>query len=465
MQIALASDDLPSTTRMTAHKLGSMTASGRNHFLQRWLAAVMVLLISVWSAAPVQAWPWGGDQNSAKARGERIVDASAPTGRLQEVSPPGAVQQLQQALNRHQPRLTLISPNDGSLLKNRRTSLEIQVEDWPLAEDPQLGLGAHVALQIDDQPPLRFSQASKGRLTIDLPELSPGSHRFSAYAAMPWGEAVKSPGASLQWRLDLLQELIGTQPEQDAPWLAVVSPAELGRGEPLLIDWLIWNAPLQNLREGDGRWRLRISVNGDSFLVDRQDALWLKGAGNGGVQMELLDGMGEPITPVFNNQFRSQDSLSGERPIWMQSKLSDEQIARLLGEAVPEPTPPAQPAAVAITEQPTQSEQPAAPEPQPAPTAAEDTASTPDSQSIAGDHDAVQLEPQPAPAREEAAESSDPSDAKPKETNPSKSASTSRPKAIASPPPAPAKESNTNAPTSSLGGSARELLNANGTQR
>ena len=452
MQIGLASDDLSSMTRMTALKLGSMTASGRNHFLQRWLAAVLVLLISVWSAAPVQAWPWGGDQNPAKARGDRIVNANAPTGRLQEVSPPGAVQQLQQALNHHQPRLTLISPNDGSLLKDRRTSIEIQVEDWPLAEDPQLGLGAHVALQIDDQPALRFSQASKGRLTIDLPDLSPGSHRFSAYAAMPWGEAVKSPGATLQWRLDLVQELIGTQPEQDAPWLAVVSPAELGRGEPLLIDWLIWNAPLQNLREGDGRWRLRISVNGDSFLVDRQDALWLKGAGNGGVQLELLDGMGEPITPVFNNQFRSLDALSGERPIWMQSKLSDEQIARLLGEVVPEPTPPAKPTAVVTTEQPTQSEQPAAPEPQPVPTAVEDTTSATDSQSITGDNDAVQLEPQPAPTREQAAESP-------------KSASTSQPKAIAAPPLAPEKESNTNAPTSSLGGSARELLNANGTQR
>ena len=44
------------------------------------------------------------------------------------------------------------------------------------------------------------------------------------------------------------------------------------------MDWLIWNAPLQNLREGDGRWRLRISIDGDSFLVDHQDALWLKGS-------------------------------------------------------------------------------------------------------------------------------------------------------------------------------------------
>ena len=71
---------------------------------------------------------------------------------------------------------------------------------------------------------------------------------------------------------------------------------------------------------------------------------------------------------------------------------------------------------------------------------------------MTGDNDAVQLEPQPAPTREQATESP-------------KSASTSQPKAIAAPTLAPEKESNTTAPTSSLGGSARELLNANGTQR
>jgi len=41
----------------------------------------------------------------------------------------------------------------------------------------------------------------------------------------------------------------------------------------VLIDWLLLDAPLQNLRGDDARWRLRISVNGDSFLVDRQTPL------------------------------------------------------------------------------------------------------------------------------------------------------------------------------------------------
>ena len=34
-----------------------------------------------------------------------------------------------------------------------------------------------------------------------MPPLNPGSHRLTVYAARPWGEVVKSPGASRQIRL------------------------------------------------------------------------------------------------------------------------------------------------------------------------------------------------------------------------------------------------------------------------
>ena len=314
-----------------------MAASGRTHHLHHWLQVLLAFWILVLPASAAHSWPWGGDGSGHQDRSTEIVSVTPPSGRLQEVSPPGAVQQLKAALSSHTPRLELIRPSDGSLMKTGEVKLSLRIEDWPLAEDPQLGLGAHVVLQIDDDPPLRFGHTDNDRLQITLPDLSPGSHRFTAYAALPWGEAVKSKGASLQWRLDLLQQLSGTQPDQDAPWLAVVSPSDLNSGDPLLIDWLIWNAPLQNLREGDGSWRLRISVNGDSFLVDRQEALWLKapGNGNGSVQMELLDGLGDPITPVFNNQLRATSTRPGVRPIWMQSRLNDEQMARLLGEAIP----------------------------------------------------------------------------------------------------------------------------------
>jgi hypothetical protein len=229
---------------------------------------------------------------------------------------------------------------DGTQFKTGPLNLEMKIEDWPLANDRELGLGAHVAIQIDDQAAIRLSRRDGNRVTLELPPLSPGSHRFTAYAAYPWGEAVKTPGASLHWSIDQLRPLIGTQPKSDSPWLAVVSPAELGGDSPLLLDWLVWNAPLQNLRDGDARWRLRITVNDDSFVVDQQDALWLQGIDNrkgiNTVQMELLNGIGESLEPMFNNQLRAVPDQLNPKPIWFQSSLDDTQLARLLGEAKPE---------------------------------------------------------------------------------------------------------------------------------
>ncbi len=329
---------------MAVHPLRSMDKSGRRHASIRWFAALFALILLCGLGQPVLAipsLPWANQPNSGSAPNQgKNLPTQNPSGRIREVEPPGAVQQLHQALAKHHPRLSLISPLDGSQLKGGPLNLELKIEDWPLANDRELGLGAHVAIQIDDQAPIRLSEQNGNRVTIELPALSPGSHRFTAYAAYPWGEAVKTPGASLHWSVDQLRPLMGTQPKRDAPWLAVVSPAELGGDSPLLLDWLVWNAPLQNLRAGDARWRLRITVNEDSFVVDQQDALWLQGIDNrkgiNTVQMELLNGIGESLEPMFNNQLREVPELKNPKPIWLQSTLNDTELARLLGETKPE---------------------------------------------------------------------------------------------------------------------------------
>ena len=321
-----------------------MDKSGRRHANIRWFAALIGLILLFGMGQPVLAipsLPWANQPNSRSVPNQgKNLPTQNPSGRLREVEPPGAVQQLHQALAKHHPQLSLISPLDGSQLKGGPLNLELKIEDWPLANDRELGLGAHVAIQIDDQAPVRLSERNGNRVSLELPPLSPGSHRFTAYAAYPWGEAVKTPGASLHWSVDQLRPLMGTQPKRDAPWLAVVSPAELGGDTPLLVDWLVWNAPLQNLRAGDARWRLRITVNEDSFVVDQQDALWLQGIDNhkgiNTVQMELLNGIGESLEPVFNNQLREVPERQSPKPIWLQSSLKDTELARLLGETKPE---------------------------------------------------------------------------------------------------------------------------------
>ena len=427
-------------------------------------AVLLVAVLFLGAGLPVHARPGFFNRDSGSAA--KPLSSSAPSGKLQEVAPPGAVQQLRQNLQQHRPSLRLIDPSNDSIVSSDALELRFEIDDWPLSSDPELGLGPHVVLQIDNRAPLRLSESDGNRLKVRIDDLEAGSHRFSAWAAYPWGEAVQAPGASVQGRVHLWQKLRGTQPERDAPWLVPVSPAGEQGLQPLLVDWLIWNAPLQNLREGDGRWRLRISIDGDSFLVDHQEALWLKGSNGSGshdIQMELLNGLGEPITPVFNNQLIHLKAASGAKPGWMRSRLTDSQLARLSGSPEPEvlevvessPEPPqkteekqqeqieqprdlsqAELKAEAVVEDEVDTQTTAAPQP----TAPEEN---------------EEREPEPPIAEQQPAE------------QPSK-AETARPTPAPekqAEPHQPADEEPKLKPSSSLGGSARELLNSDGRLR
>ncbi|SBO43594.1 hypothetical protein [Cyanobium sp. NIES-981] len=304
--------------------------------------------------------------------------STAPGGSLQEVPPPGGVRQLQGDLAAHHPHVRIDSPADGSVLPAVPWTLELAVQDWPLADAGSLGMGPHVVVQIDEQPPLRLSQAGpagnptagggSSSLSIELPPLEPGSHRVTAYAARPWGEAVKAAAASDQIRLARVAPNPLSQPAAGTPQLIPVSPAFPSPHQPVLIDWLLRDAPLQGLRQGDAGWRLRITVNGDSFLVDENTPLWLEGwrRGSNTVLLELVDGLGAPLNPPFNSLVREVwiDPLE-PGPAWEAAALAPDQAAQLLGRQPPPPVeaaaPPGGGGAGTAWEQPAaQSDQPAA---------------------------------------------------------------------------------------------------------
>ncbi len=279
-----------------------------------------------------------------------LLSTQGPSGRLQEVAPPVAVQQLQTALADHNPQVTILAPRDGAILPSGPLTLRLQVRDWPLVDAGALGLGPHVVVQIDDQTPLRVTQSAAtapNGLQIDLPALNPGSHRITAYAARPWGEGVKSPGAWDQIRVHRVAANPLAIPQAGTPQLIPVSPGDRAGQQPVLLDWLLLDAPLQGLRNNDASWRLRVTVNGDSFLVDQNAPLWLQGwqTGSNSVVLELVDGRGEPLNPPFNTQV-SEFVLdaTGPGPVWQGGRLGADELAQLLGNAPPAPTQP-QPAA------------------------------------------------------------------------------------------------------------------------
>ena len=319
-----------------------------------------------------------------------LIKTTSPDGHLQELSPPLAVQQIQATLADRQPRVTILAPADGTNLPNGNWTLKLLAQDWPLTDGGSLGLGPHVVIQIDDQEPIRLSEHRStpqgDSLQLTLPPLTPGSHRITAYAAKPWGEAAKNSGAASQIRVDRVAANPLTVPKPGSPQLLPVSPLGVVSSEPVLLDWLLLDAPLQHLRDNDGSWRLRVSVNGDSFITDQNVPIWLKGwtSGSNSLQLELLDGRGKPLNPPFNSVVSELVLKPSEpKPRWQLGRLSAEELASLVGQT---PTPAAP--------RPTNSKALAAPIPAPEPAPIATTKSEP--QPDPEPHLELQVEPQAA---------------------------------------------------------------------
>ena len=287
----------------------------------------LALVIGAWLALPLPAHAWNLPGRSAASP---PAGAPPPARGLQEVEPPTAVVQLAEALAQRQPRITILEPRDGALLPEAPWTLRLGVDDWPLVDAGPLGLGPHLMVQLDDGLPQPLVET-----TAVMPPLIPGSHRLTVYAVRPWGEVVKAPGAFRQIRLHRVAPNPLALPAEGSPQLLAVSPSQPSAGEPVLLDWLLIDAPLQNLRADDARWRLRVTVNGDSFLVNQQTPLWLKGwkPGSNAVLLELVDGRGEPLNPPFNSLVREVRLDPGlPRLPWLEPRLDGPTLARLLGE-------------------------------------------------------------------------------------------------------------------------------------
>ena len=327
-----------------------------DRLLRQGLALFLGLALLVGQASPSLAAPWSKQRSEPSS-------TSGSASLLQEVAPPGAAQQLSDQLRGKQPQLSVVSPKAGSQVGAGEWTLQLRLEDWPVLESSELGAGPHVVVQLDQQEPQRiFSSDSKGLINVAMPALTPGSHHLSAFAALPWGEAAASKNARIQWQLYRGLATPEALPDLDAPQLVAVPPQQLAAGAAVPINWFLFNAPLQHLRDGDEQWRLRLSLDGSSVVLDRAQSLWLKPlkAGEHFLKLELLDGDGNPLQPAFNSlvqELRMPISRAGA-PAFFSSRLSADQLAELSDpnyQPAPEPEPEPEP------------EPAAEPEPEPAP--------------------------------------------------------------------------------------------------
>ncbi len=333
------------------------------------LSIVMVLMAS-----------WGCASNTTEPlRRSRTADATQAVklaGKIAEASPPIALQTLQQALESNQPQVTILSPRKNEVLPETTVSVRFQVKDLPIFKDEALGLGPHLHVLVDNRPYQAVYDLSQ---PLVLHDLEPGTHTIRAFASRPWHESFKNDGAFVQTTFHVLTKTQDNSPDPDLPLLTYSRPQGTYGAEPILLDFYLTNAPLHLVAQADAKddiadWRIRCTVNGDSFILDRWQPIYLKGfkPGKNWVQLEYIDDKGNPVKNVFNNTVRlvdyqpnGQDTLSQ----LVRGELSADDVRGIVDPnyvppiAQPEPTP-----TVELTPEPAPSslESPPIPEVEPA---------------------------------------------------------------------------------------------------
>jgi hypothetical protein len=247
--------------------------------------------------------------------------ASEISGTFSETAPPNVIQALRPSLEGYQPQVSILSPQVDEILPDNIVKVKLQVKDLPIFKDPQWQLGPHLHLILDNQLYIAVYDVNQ---PVVLSDLSPGTHTLRVFASRPWHESFKNEGAYTQTTFHVLTKTEENNPDSKLPLLTYSRPNGGYGAEPIMLDFYLTNAPLHSLAETNpedtmSNWRIRSTVNGESFILDRWQPIYLKGfkPGKTWVKLEFLDNQGQPVKNAFNTSIRlinyqpnGQDTLS-----------------------------------------------------------------------------------------------------------------------------------------------------------
>ncbi|WP_339378662.1 hypothetical protein [Calothrix sp. NIES-2100] len=309
-----------------------------------------------------------------------------------EVSPPATIQELRSALEIYQPQVAIATPQPDQVLLDNKVTVRFQVKDLPIFKNLQLELGPHLHVILDNQPYIAVYDLNQPLVFSDL---APGTHTLRVFASRPWHESFKNEGAYAQTKFHIVTKTEDNNPDPSLPLLTYSRPKGDYGAEPILLDFYLTNAPLHlvaqdNPKDNISDWRIRCTINGESFVLDRWQAIYLKGfkPGKNWVKLEFLDNQGNPVKNVFNTtvglinyQPNGKDTLArivrGELTADEVRGIVDPNYTAKIPPTEPTPTPTATPQTQPTPEievpetpitQPTESkqpEQPAVPSPEP----------------------------------------------------------------------------------------------------
>lgn len=270
-------------------------------------ALTAIALTLLFTLSPV------GSHGAIAARKDRAAKSEQKSvgklaGRIAEAAPPAVIQALQQDLEQYQPQVKILSPKPNQVLTDTTVSVSFQVIDLPIFKNEQFGLGPHLHVLLDNRAYQAVYDVSQ---PIVFENLEPGTHTIRAFASRPWHESFKNEGAYAQTTFHIFAKTNENSPNPDLPLLTYSRPQGNYGAEPIMLDFYLINAPLHLVAQADPKddiadWRIRASVNGESFVLDRWQPVYLKGfkPGKNWVQLEFLDEKGNPVPNAFNNTVR-----------------------------------------------------------------------------------------------------------------------------------------------------------------
>jgi hypothetical protein len=228
--------------------------------------------------------------------------------KISEVAPPEVIQELRQSLEVYQPQVKILNPQPDQVLQTDKLKVNLQVKDLPIFKNVQYGLGSHLKVILDNQPGLEIYDLNQ---PLELSDLSPGTHTLRVFASRAWHESFKNEGAYAQTTFHVFTKSDDNNPDTNLPILTYNHPQGSYGAEPILLDFYLTNAPLHILAKDNpdsaiADWRIRCTINGESFIIDRWQSLYLKGfkSGQNWVKLEFLDNQGDPVKNAFNSTVR-----------------------------------------------------------------------------------------------------------------------------------------------------------------
>ncbi|WP_017315022.1 hypothetical protein [Mastigocladopsis repens] len=340
--------------------------------LRLLMASVLVLSLTSCGEKAVSQEPYGS-----------LPEKAQLSKQISEVSPPPTIQELRPALEIYQPQVTIVTPKPDEILQDNTVTVRFQVKDLPIFKDPELDLGPHLHVIVDNEPYIAVYDLNQ---PLALPDLSPGTHTLRVFASRPWHESFKNEGAYAQSTFHILTKTDDNNPGPTKPLLTYSRPKGSYGAEPILLDFYLTNAPLHlvakdNPTDDITDWRIRCTINGESFVLDRWQAVYLKGfkPGKNWVQLEFLDEQGNPVKNVFNSTVRlisyepkGKDTLSkivrGELSADQVRRIVDPNYTAKVPTAEPTPTPTLTPTVEKTPQTQLKEEKQPIPEPEPTPT-------------------------------------------------------------------------------------------------